>query len=187
MTTNDESPCKACDRKDKDKRVCSKICDRLEAWQDEDPAWDTFRIPTPEEVGETDDGNQKTGQKICKHDGCDAPAKCRGFCLKHYDMWRHGKLPGYPPFEATQTHKPKGTAPKNTRKKATPKKPNQQPGAETASEVFQFTVDLTDYPDMRDMIRLRAARYLVSPQHVIVSLIGEALAARLGYPVEVYK
>jgi len=184
MTENNESPCKTCDRKDKDKRVCFKICDRLEAWQDEDPQWDTFRIPTPEELGETATGHPKTDQKICKVEGCDGDVKCRGFCLKHYDLWRRGKLPQFPRFTPIQKRPPRrDPSKKKPAKKAATKKPMRlpipkSPEAPAGLAPSRFGIDLTDYPAMRDAILETAAEFFIPPQHVIISLMGSALAIR---------
>jgi len=34
----------------------------------------------------------------CKVEGCTRDARCRGFCMQHYDQWRHGTLEGYGEF-----------------------------------------------------------------------------------------
>jgi len=186
MTMNDESPCKTCERKDEDKRACSKICQRLEAWQDEDPMWAELRIPTPEELGEADGGgHKKTDPKTCKHEGCDDPVRCRGFCLKHYDWWRLGKLPEFPQFTPIQKRTTKQDSPKKKlRKKKTrktiklPISKDMRPEAATDTAEHRYTVDLTDYPAMRDAILETAAEFFIPPQHVIISLMGDALAIR---------
>jgi hypothetical protein len=35
--------------------------------------------------------------RICKVEGCNEPHRSRGFCGRHYQQWRRGKLLGYEP------------------------------------------------------------------------------------------
>ncbi len=37
-------------------------------------------------------------RQLCKVEGCEYVAKARGFCGKHYDAWRAGRLDGFGPF-----------------------------------------------------------------------------------------
>lgn len=33
----------------------------------------------------------------CKVSGCDSPIRSKGFCGRHYQQWRRGRLEGFPP------------------------------------------------------------------------------------------
>lgn len=185
------NPCINC-QSPVDKTICTKPgkCARLLAYKDGEPDEYIFGepIPTAEELGvscgrtDSNDGQPNAGgkmsstTKICKVDGCDVKARCRGFCLKHYDMWRHNKLPGYPKFVPIQKHK----SPSKNKpiKKAPREKTTRQPKAATSPAAFQFNVDLTRYPQMRDLVVATSTRFCVPPEHIIISLMGEGLAAR---------
>lgn len=36
----------------------------------------------------------------CRAEGCEEPVRSKGFCARHYQQWRRGKLPGFPGPEA---------------------------------------------------------------------------------------
>ena len=36
---------------------------------------------------------------ICKVPGCEEKSRARGFCARHYQQWRRGRLPEFPPPE----------------------------------------------------------------------------------------
>lgn len=58
-----------------------------------------------------------------------------------------------------------------------------KPAKTSAPDSSDFlTIDLTAYPEIRDIIERVAHKYFLTPQHVIVSLVGKALAAK--EPVE---
>lgn len=33
----------------------------------------------------------------CKVSGCDEPYRAKGFCARHYQQWKRGRLPEFPP------------------------------------------------------------------------------------------
>ena len=33
----------------------------------------------------------------CKVEGCDEPYRAKGFCARHYQQWKRGRLPEFPP------------------------------------------------------------------------------------------
>ncbi len=37
----------------------------------------------------------KPQARTCKVEGCNEPYRSRGFCGRHYQQWRRGRLPGY--------------------------------------------------------------------------------------------
>ena len=39
---------------------------------------------------------QSTASKVCKVPGCDSPVRSKGFCGRHYQQWRRGRLEGFP-------------------------------------------------------------------------------------------
>ena len=144
-------------------------------------------------------------EKKCKVPGCDNPVKCRGFCLKCYDLWRHGTLPGFPPYERIlkRTKKAKKAKPDKNKQTQTPASQPAAPAGKTCDEPgcdqpvkakgkcnkcymalrrangFQdVVIDLGPHPEMRDMVFQTALKMYVNPAHVIISLIGEALSRR---------
>ena len=65
-------------------RLVARI-DRLEA-----------RIATLEEAVEQGLA-QSTASKVCKVPGCNSPVRSKGFCGRHYQQWRRGRLEAFPP------------------------------------------------------------------------------------------
>jgi len=66
-------------------------------------------------------------------------------------------------------------------RKGQPQRPHPGKTVETETTPdFQIVVDLTFYPQLRDIVFERARRLRVPPGHVVISLIGEALAAQNG-------
>jgi len=185
----DRSPCVTCERADQNKDRCVSLCERLDAFRDGRP-WDGLSLPVIEmEAPAADEDNGSPAKKedgmakICKVDGCETKAVARGLCLKHYDMWRHDKLPGYPPFKPVQKRgrKKKPTAAAPAKKTKPPKPDNSQKlkGQTVHSTAdFLFRVDLTLYPKIRRTVVETADKFMVPPEHVMISLMGEGLAAR---------
>jgi len=119
--------------------------------------------------------------KICDVPGCSRPARARGKCVPCYDKWRAGTLPGQPPFKVIQPQKPR-----KTRKQKPDQLKSQRPGkvrvsrgkvVETIPE-SQVIVDLGRYPQLRDIVFETARRLMVTPEHIVIGLVGEALAAK---------
>jgi hypothetical protein len=40
---------------------------------------------------------QAASPKVCQVPGCNAPVRSKGFCGRHYQQWRRGRLEGFPP------------------------------------------------------------------------------------------
>jgi len=82
------SPCKNCKRVDKEKNICCMICDRLKAYQRGDD-WTKFGTPgkTPKFIL-----GAKKDRGTCLAKGCERDAECRGFCTKHYNAWKFGRI-----------------------------------------------------------------------------------------------
>ena len=118
--------------------------------------------------------------KTCEVEGCTGPAKARGKCGKHYDMWRQGRLEGFPPFKATRKRKKASAWAIVPAKQPSKQEPRRSAKPETVTSIaeFRFRVDLTLYPKLRDCVVKTADKFLVTPEHVMISLMGEGLAAR---------
>ena len=41
--------------------------------------------------------SETASPKVCKVPGCDSPVRSKGFCGRHYQQWRRGRLEGFPP------------------------------------------------------------------------------------------
>lgn len=190
---SNQTPCRTCVRVHKDKKNCSVICKRLVAFVNGED-WQTEDIPTPEELGEsqakTQEGSasepaaaKKTDSrktclqkkaKTCEVPGCNRSHKSRGLCGPCYDKWRQGRLPNWPPYNLIEPQK-------GRRRKSKVKKeiPRQKPSRaiETLPE-SQLIIDLARYPRLRDIIFSTANKLYVTPEHVIISLAGEAISNR---------
>ena len=181
-----KSPCHSCERAALDKKECAEKCDRLAAYLGGEP-WEG--IETPEEFRvEPGDLTQKSEtssgadpkpdetENTCEIPGCEYKIRARGVCSSHYEQWRQGKLPGYPSFkDDLQAHKP--------RRKVSPKKKTKKREVkfvETRATLLdsQVVVDLSFYPKLRDCIFATAEKFMVPPAHIMISLAGEALAAK---------
>lgn len=114
-----------------------------------------------EEIEKTSAKRARPGEKkVCEYPDCDRPCKARGLCSKHYDAWIRGRLSGRPEYKRIQ----------NRRKKKKKK---------TVVETFpesQIAVDLSRYPYLRDLVFSTAQRLYVTPEHVIISMLGQAAA-----------
>jgi hypothetical protein len=118
----------------------------------------------------------------------------------HYQQWRLGKIvhPVLGKFTASQAHI--RSKAKNNLVKKTPAASVREHGGpvkkkskvkKTAAVVAEkmmegvkanlpgaLKVDLDNYPKIKHQIDFLADKYLVNPEHVIIGLVGEALAAR---------
>jgi len=115
-------------------------------------------------TGEKSGKRAKPGEKkVCEFPECDNPHKARGLCSMHYGKWIRGDLPGWPKYKQRRP------------KKAKMKSRGQV--VETIPE-SQVAIDLTRFPGLRDIIFSMARRLYVTPEHVIISMLGQAVAAR---------
>lgn len=167
---NRTSPCVTCVRAEEDKNACASICKRLDAYQRSVP-WEGLPIPVIKEKRVEQAQKEKAVQKVCEVDGCDRPIKAQRKCGAHYDAWRQGSLPGYPPYKRVR--------PRVQRKvKAKPKKTKRARKVIQTLPDSQIVLDLSRYPKLRDMVFVTAQKFFVTPEHVLIGLAGEALAAK---------
>lgn len=65
-----------------------------------------FDKESPAGTGREEEVMEAREKKVCKVEGCRTKTAARGFCLKHYDRWRHGALEGdWPPFKPLKKRK----------------------------------------------------------------------------------
>lgn len=191
------SPCRRCPRRYLDKQQCCKTCKRLAAYNAGE-SWEWFEIPKiggeemdqaemdqkslNEEIAKTEKAirekyatgpKEKSRQekvfKTCEVNGCKVKAKARGKCKKHYALWQNGKLPGFPPFEKIEHHKPH---------KPKKKKAGNVKRCPCPKENGTLTIDLSAYPALREVINDTAKHLFLTPEHVLINLAGQALAAQ---------
>ena len=121
------------------------------------------------EVGDQKPKNQQP--KECVIEGCEKKAHARGLCHSDYKRWRDGDIehPTIGKFVKIRGVNKKKSKVKKTAAVVPGVKANL-PGA--------LKVDLDNYPKIKHQIDFLADKYLVNPEHVIIGLIGEALAGR---------
>lgn len=214
-----QSPCLECERKDDDKTLCAKRCQRLIAYVNGE-LYDDIPIPDlkPQDrekqdvimckkcgekpatltsagqainglcdycqsktmleakrkkslmkkTGEKSDKRARPGEKNgCEYPDCDRPYKARGLCSMHHGKWIRGKLSDWPKYNVIMPSR----RPKKNKMKLRGRV------VETIPE-SQITVDLSRYPKLRDLVFSTALRLYVTPEHVIISMIARAVAAR---------
>ena len=57
-----------------------------------------YAVASGDQVNEQGMVVEETPTESCLVDGCEDDAKNRGLCLRHYGIWRLGKLEGFEPF-----------------------------------------------------------------------------------------
>jgi hypothetical protein len=133
-----------------------------------------------EETKETEVGDQRSEvrgtKKECIIEGCEKKAHARELCHSDYKRWRDGDIE-HPTLG--KFFKIRGVNKKKLKVKKT--------AAAVAEKVTEgvkanllgaLKVDLGNYPRIKHQIDFLADKYLVNPEHVIIGLIGEALAGR---------
>ena len=156
------------------------------------------------ETKETGAGDQRSGIRsrkpkrsdtICLIGDCDFKTLNRGLCSMHYQQWRLGKIvhPVLGKFTVSQA-RIRSKAKTNLVKKAPVKKKEvKKQKSEVGSRKSEraapaevkkaalpplVAVQLSLYPEIHKAVYDTAEKYFVTPEHVIISLLGEALAAR---------
>ena len=147
----------------------------------------------------------KRSDKICLIEGCDFKVLNRGLCSMHYQQWRLGKIVHPVLGKFTVSHARISSKAKTNLVKKMPvkkKKVKKQKsevrereesntenhsGYTAAEKVTEgvkanlpgaLKVDLDNYPKIKHQVNFLANKYLVNSEHVIIGLLGEALAAR---------
>jgi hypothetical protein len=151
-----------------DKNKCAPQCERLELYrkpQEEleaiymDIEKGSMNNQATETAGQTSMGVSPV--KTCIIKDCNGKNKARGLCDKHYRRWQVGKM----------KHPLHGYFVKKTHElKITPEKPN--------GNTQERPVDWGAYPNMKQAIQDLAETHFLPFEHIVVSLIGEALSTR---------
>jgi len=130
--------------------------------------------------------------KMCIIDGCKKKVVARGVCDTHYTAWQDGRLlhPTEGVYKKIRFSKARGakSRPAQGKKTPTPVIPAKA-GIQKKTEATQsmpgnalrvdgLIVDLSSCPKIKHQVDFLADKYLVNPEHVIIGLLGEALAAR---------
>ena len=175
-----KSPCIGCELEDADKNnpTCRE-CDRRVEYValiegDEGGIMGATNIGTEGQASPlATPGRQRAeeSKKECVIEGCKKKAHARGLCHSHYKLWREGRIehPTLGKFVKARGYNKKKPKIKKT-VAAVPGVKADLPGASK--------VDLNNYPKIKHQIDFLADKYLVNPEHVIIGLLGEALAAR---------
>ena len=183
------SPCIGCERENEDKRKCASTCELLAAYrggmlseEKEDMMNDEHRTSnvqhrtSNEKEIKTKDQKPEKVQKKCAC-GCGKDAKIRGLSRACYQAWTRGRIEpdGYGKFVAVQQHRKKEG--KKVRK-LEDKKPKAIPEIEGPRLDAVAVIDLKNYPKINSQVNYLSGKYFVTLEHVIIGLLGEALAAR---------
>lgn len=199
------SPCIGCEREKEDKKECVLKCERLAAYRAGEP-WGEKEVvemedtevrdqksevsPSPKGYGAAsrDQGTEKVTRplgKMCIIDGCDKKVVARGVCDKHYTAWQEGRIvhPTEGVYKKIRFAKARTAKSKPAQGKKTPVKKTSAtktpPGEIKTPRLDAVTViDLNDYPRINQRINVLSEKYFVTPGHVILGLLGEALAVR---------
>jgi len=172
------SPCIGCEREMEDKKECALKCPRLAAYRAGE-SWEEKEITKMEETKARDMKDKPEIKAICVicHDKdkeiLNKRSQTCGVC---YQAWRKGTIdhPKLGKFTASQVHiksKIKTPVKKSVKKSSTVKNYPTRLDAVTV-------IDLNEYPRINKQIVFLAEKYFVTPAHVIIGLLGEALAAR---------
>lgn len=148
----DKSPCQICKRKNLDKNLCVDKCERIAAYREGKSYKD---LPSPE----------ITTSDICLIEGCEDEAKIRGLCTADYNKWIGGYIlhPQYGKFIRKDTMKTKEKSRKSKSK---------------LPDVIKLK--LAKYSTLANCIYDLAENSFVTPRHMIIQLLSEAVAARIN-------
>ena len=122
----------------------------------------------------------------CLIKGCGEEVYCRGLCLNHYQQWYKGYIdhPVYGAYTIAQPKKNSIREDKRGQVMGKDKTGSKKPEAEKAKAIKKaalpplVAVQLSLYPEIHRAVYDTAEKFFVTPEHVIISLLGEALAAR---------
>ncbi|MDA3833960.1 MAG: hypothetical protein PF495_11240 [Spirochaetales bacterium] len=141
--------------------------------------------------------------KMCVVDGCNKEVFCRGLCENHYKRWQLGKIE-HPTFgKFFKIHHFPGRKPKKKPAPGVPVKDKIQKSAVGTDRIEEIlptpadelspvepehtvsylppkgiTLDLDSYPKIKEAVYGSAEKHFLTPEHVIISLLGKALADR---------
>ena len=153
--------------------LCQKDYDR----------WRNGEIEHPR-LGVFSKKNISVEKGICVFDECDEKAKIRGCCSPHYQAWRkgyieHPVLGVYTTSQAkSRLKKPKPDhQPQKPQAKSSAIKPNN-PVTKPYPPPSLITLDLSKYPEIRNVIFDTAKKFLLPVEHVVMTLVGEAIAGK---------
>ena len=154
-----------CDKPAKLRGLCQTDYDR----------WRNGTIDHPE-AGQYKRSNVRAEKGICLIEGCNESAEVRGLCHSHYQAFRKGTIehPTQGKFVVSQVHH-------KSKIKVDPPKPQKEKKPVLRSYPFPDIVllNFTDYPELKAIVFETASKFLMPINHIIMTLIGEAVATRV--------
>ncbi|MBE9547673.1 MAG: hypothetical protein IMF10_09320 [Proteobacteria bacterium] len=115
----------------------------------------------------------------CVIEGCERSAHARGLCHSDYKRWRDGDIQ-HPMLG--KFYKIRGV--KKQKSEVRSRKSERSAPAEVKKAALPplVAVQLSLYPEIHKAVYDAAEKFFVTPEHVIIGLLGEALAARMCEP-----
>ena len=208
LNNDDRSPCLVCPHRDMDKNKCSLLCLRLAAynsgksWQDEPLPYiakqekkKVKKVVKIMEETETGDQKLEVGDledkpragnicMICQNPDKPILNERSKTCRTCYQRWRTGVVvhPTLGKFVPSQVHhksKTKVSEQSRAKKETQPKK--EKP-VKSISRSYPFpdlvTLDFGKYLEIKAVVFETASKFLMPPEHIIISLVGEGIVAR---------
>ena len=142
-------------------------------------------IPAKAEHAVKHSAIQKKGEKICIVEGCGKKIAARDFCSTHFSAWQDGRIkhPILGKYFKVRDQKKAKKIKRLDSKKTAPVKKTKSP--KSIPGKLEYTrldggliIELGNYPRIKHQIDFLADKYLINSEHVIIGLLGEALAAR---------
>ena len=141
------------------------------------------------EIGSEEKGKEQGASnmpvQVCIVEGCQKKIAARDFCSTHFSAWQDGRIKHpilgkyFKVRNQKMTKKNKAARVKKTAPVKKIKSPKSIPGELEYTRLDGgLIIDLENYPRIKHQIDFLADKYLVNSEHVVIGLLGEALAGR---------
>jgi hypothetical protein len=131
--------------------------------------------------------NVRAEKGICLIEGCNVIANVRGLCHSHYQAFRKGTIdhPVDGTYVPKQIHHKSKIKTDKIKPESQPKatQPGKESPIKSTSRSYPFpdivSLNFTDYPELKAIVFETASKFLMPINHIIMTLIGEAIATRV--------